>query len=181
MLPSPTHEEEFHGTSGPVHVSFPTFYHGIMQVVMPAFESVGALRNPEPMGGNNVGGNITALSIDSTTGARSYAANAYYSPNSRRGNLVVLTGAEVTKILIEGLTAVGVDFTAGGKKYSVKASKEVVLSAGTIASPRLLELSGIGSKAVLQAAGIECKVNIPGVGEGMQDHLCEYPRIRKVL
>jgi choline dehydrogenase-like flavoprotein len=169
----PTHIDEFHGTSGPVKVSFSSWYEAIMKATIPAFEDLGVPRNREPMSGKNLGAGIVALSIDSETGTRSYAASAYYKPNAGRENMVVLTNAQATRILIEDATAVGVEFAVGEKKYSVKASREVILSAGAIASPQLLELSGVGDKQILEKYGIECKVDNPNVGENMQDHLCK--------
>jgi len=142
-----------------------------MEFVMPAFADIGVPRNVEPMSGCPVGSNIAALSIDPATGARSYSANAYYRPNSSRENLVVLTGAQTTKVLIEDFVAVGVEYLFNGKTHSARCSREVILSAGAIASPQLLELSGVGDSKLLEKYGIECKVENPNVREGMQDHL----------
>lgn len=186
MLPTPTHVPELHGTDGPLHVSFSSWYENVDKFLTPAFADIGVPRNAEPMGGSPVGSNIAALSVDPATGTRSYSANAYYRPNSNRENLVVLTGAQATKVLIEDLVAVGVEYIFDGKTHSAHCSQEVILSAGAIASPQLLELSGIGDRKLLEKYGIECKVENPNVGEGMQDHLCEcvnstmgWPRTKK--
>ncbi|RPA97277.1 alcohol oxidase [Choiromyces venosus 120613-1] len=171
MLPTPTHVPEFHGTDGPIHVSFSSWYEDIMKLPMLAFAAIGVPRNVEPMSGSNVGSGIAAHSIDPATSTRSYAANAYYKPNFSRENLVVLTSAQATKVLIEDCVAVGVEYLFDGKTHTAHASKEVILSAGAVVSPQLLELSGIGDKKLLEKYGIVCKVDNPNVGEGMQDHV----------
>jgi len=186
MFPTPTHVPEFHSTDGPIHVSFSSWQEDVMKFLMPAFADIGVPRNVEPMSGCPVGSNIAALSIDPATGTRSYSANAYYRPNSSRENLVVLTGAQATRVLIEDFVVVGVEYLFDEKTHSARCSKEVILSAGAIASPQLLELSGVGDRELLERYGIECKVENPNVGEGMQDHLSEcanaaveWPRAKK--
>ena len=83
----------------------------------------------------------------------------------------MLTEALASKVILEGNTATGVEFTHGEQKQTVKASKEVILSGGVINSPQLLELSGIGDPGVLEAAGVECKVKNERVGANFQDHV----------
>ena len=107
-------------------------------------------------------------------GVRSSTANAYLRPAMQRSNLTVITHALVHKVLLEDKTAVGIRYERKGKITEVKASKEVILSAGPIGSPHLLQLSGIGPKNVLEQAGIEIKHDLPGVGENLQDHLEFY-------
>ncbi|WP_077338701.1 choline dehydrogenase [Pseudocolwellia agarivorans] len=107
-------------------------------------------------------------------GVRSSTANAYLRPAMSRSNLTVVTHALVHKVLLEGKKAVGVRYERKGKVVDVKANKEVVLSAGPIGSPHLLQLSGIGPKAALEAANIEVKHDLPGVGQNLQDHLEFY-------
>ncbi|WP_076418945.1 choline dehydrogenase [Colwellia sp. UCD-KL20] len=107
-------------------------------------------------------------------GVRSSTANAYLRPAMSRSNLTVVTHALVHKVLLEGKKAVGVRYERKGKVVDVKANKEVILSAGPIGSPHLLQLSGIGPKATLEAANIEVKHDLPGVGQNLQDHLEFY-------
>lgn len=108
--------------------------------------------------------------------SRSYAANAYYKPNAGRPNLKVLTNALATKVIFDGykeeapLVATGVNFTTKGQSCIVKAKREVILSAGVVQSPQLLELSGIGSAALLNSFGIKVLADNPHVGENLQDH-----------
>lgn len=102
---------------------------------------------------------------------------SYYTPNSDRCNLFVFTAAHATSILwnssnqTSNATASGVSFYSNGTNYTVNASKEVILSAGSIGSPWLLELSGVGSPDLLNGLGIEPVVDLPTVGENMQDHI----------
>ena len=111
-------------------------------------------------------------------GVRWSAANAYLKPALQRPNLEVITGALSQRILLEGKRASGVEFIRGGNKQSLSARREVILSAGPIASPHLLQLSGIGPAAVLQQAGIDVVHDLPGVGENLQDHLEFYFQFR---
>ncbi|HUV23582.1 MAG TPA: choline dehydrogenase [Gammaproteobacteria bacterium] len=111
-------------------------------------------------------------------GVRWSTANAYLKPAMRRPNLKVITGALSQRILLEGRRATGVEFLRGGARQVVNARREVILSAGPIASPHLLQLSGIGPGAVLQQAGIDVVQDLPGVGENLQDHLEFYFQFR---
>ncbi len=111
-------------------------------------------------------------------GVRWSTANAYLKPALDRPNLKVITGALSQRILLEGKRATGVEFVRDGGKQILGANREVILSAGPIASPHLLQLSGIGPGAVLQQAGIEVIHDLPGVGENLQDHLEFYFQFR---
>lgn len=107
-------------------------------------------------------------------GVRSSASREYLDPIKSRKNLTIVTGALAEKVLLDGKKAVGVEYSINGNKTSAKASKEVVLSAGSIGSPHLLQLSGIGDSDTLTAAGVEVKHHLPGVGQNLQDHLEFY-------
>jgi choline dehydrogenase len=111
-------------------------------------------------------------------GRRWSTANGYLKPVLRRSNLSVITGALTQRILLENRRATGVEFLRSGSPQTLKARREVILSAGPIASPQLLQLSGIGPGAVLQQAGIEVVHDLPGVGENLQDHLEFYFQFR---
>ena len=111
-------------------------------------------------------------------GVRWSTANAYLKPALQRPNLTVITGALSQRILLEGKRATGVEFIRDGNKKILSAEREVILSAGPIASPHLLQLSGIGPGAVLQQAGVEVLHDLPGVGENLQDHLEFYFQFR---
>jgi len=107
-------------------------------------------------------------------GVRSSASREYLDPIKARSNLSIVTGALVEKVLLEGKKAIGVQYRVKGRKITAKASKEVVLSAGSIGSPHLLQLSGIGDRDTLNAAGVELIHHLPGVGQNLQDHLEFY-------
>jgi choline dehydrogenase len=112
--------------------------------------------------------------VDPKHKRRSYAAREYYEPNAGRSNLSVLTNALVSKIQMEKTgdeaKATGVQFVVDGTTHTVKTKKEVIVCGGVINSPQILELSGIGSSAVLQSAGVELVIENAGVGENLNDH-----------
>ncbi|TLY79679.1 MAG: choline dehydrogenase, partial [Gammaproteobacteria bacterium] len=107
-------------------------------------------------------------------GRRCSAANAYLRPAMRRSNLTVRTQALATRVLLEGLRAVGIRYQRGGALHEVRVRREVILCAGPINSPQLLMLSGIGPQRELAAHGIGVVRELPGVGENLQDHLEFY-------
>ena len=107
-------------------------------------------------------------------GVRWSTANAYLRPAMKRANLTVITHALVHKVLLEGKTAVGIRYEVKGQLTDVRCNNEVVLSAGSIGSPHILQLSGIGKADTLAKAGIEQLHELPGVGENLQDHLEFY-------
>ena len=104
-------------------------------------------------------------------GARSSTAAAFLDPARDRSNLTVRYGAEVTRVLLQGTRAVGVAYVQGGQARQARAAREVIVSAGSFLSPKLLMLSGIGPAAQLRAHGIEVAADLPGVGQNLQDHL----------
>jgi len=119
-----------------------------------------------------------AMHMTVKNGVRWSTANAYLKPARNRPNLQVISGALTQRILLEGKKATGVEFLKGGKLHTVSANRELVLSAGSIASPHLLQLSGIGPATVLKNAGIDVRHDLPGVGENLQDHLEFYFQFR---
>jgi len=111
-------------------------------------------------------------------GERCSAARAYLKPAMRRANLEVRTRALTRRVLLEGKKAIGVEYERGGKIMRAHAKREVILSAGVINSPQLLQLSGVGPAKVLKDAGVEVVHDLPGVGENLQDHLEFYFQFR---
>jgi choline dehydrogenase-like flavoprotein len=103
-------------------------------------------------------------------GERFSAAKAYLSPNLSRPNLQVITGAMTTRVLFEGRRAVGVEVRVGAQTQQLRAQREVLLSAGALQSPQLLQLSGVGPGAMLQQHGIAVVHDLPGVGANLHDH-----------
>lgn len=103
-------------------------------------------------------------------GVRWSTANAYLKPAMSRPNLTVITHAMTRRILLDGKRATGVEYDHQGQTHTARAAREVLISAGPIAAPHLLQRSGIGPAAVLQAAGVPVLHDLPGVGENLQDH-----------
>ena len=107
-------------------------------------------------------------------GVRSSASREYLDPVKSRSNLTVITGALAQKVILDGKKATGIEYKVNGNVQTAHAAKEVVLSAGPIGSPHILQLSGIGDKDILEKAGVEVKHHLPGVGQNLQDHLEFY-------
>ena len=167
--------EKWHGSDGPIHTSFNDWYMPLEEeFAEAAYEVTGTKKTiKDAWSGDHMGfySSLGAVDRSDDAGTRSYAATGYIKPNLNRSNLKVLVEAQATKILLDGNAATGVEFVHQGKKYQASASKEVVLSAGVIQTPQLLELSGIGDPNVLQKAGVQCVVENKGVGANFQDHV----------
>ncbi|KAH9023899.1 alcohol oxidase [Lactarius pseudohatsudake] len=164
-----------HGLEGPLEVSYPVLPSGLEKPFVEAAKALGINSVPEPLAGNTSGIWTTPVTIRPASRTRSYAANMYYEPNASRSNLSVLTSAHVARISLskgsDGATAEGVMFIHDGKEYQALVNKTVVLSAGTILSPQVLELSGIGDPDVLRKADVGVVVDLPGVGNNIQEHV----------
>jgi choline dehydrogenase len=111
------------------------------------------------------------LQYNTRRGQRRHAADNYLRPAMQRANLHVATGALAQRIVFEGKRAVGLTYRKGNELHTVRARREVLLAAGAVQSPQLLELSGIGNGDVLQRAGVPVLHHLPGVGENLRDHL----------
>ncbi|CUA70878.1 Oxygen-dependent choline dehydrogenase [Rhizoctonia solani] len=165
------------GINGPIGSSYNAWYSDVTTPYAQSLLKLGIPANLDPDSGNAFGIYNCAMSVNRTTGKRSYSASTYYAYNAERSNFVVLTGGQATKInfanaTVEGnLVTTGVSFVSGSTTYTVNARKEVILSAGSLQSPQLLELSGIGNSTILRQFGITPLVNLPGVGENLQDHV----------
>ncbi|THH16221.1 hypothetical protein EW146_g4381 [Bondarzewia mesenterica] len=166
-----------HGESGPIKLSYNNFIPDPVKRAVAAANALGIRSNVNPDGGNATGFSSPLRAVDPQTGTRSSVVTAYFEPSAQRGNLVVLTGAQATRIVFDeksksstaGLKAIGVNFIAGGSNHTVVAKKEVIVSTGTFKTPQILELSGIGDRSLLEKYGIEVLVDLPGVGENLQD------------
>jgi len=123
-----------------------------------------------------------AMHMTVRNGVRASTANAYLKPARGRANLTVVTGALTERVILEGKHAVGVAYQRGSENRTAArtamAAHEVILAAGSIGSPQILQLSGIGPGAVLRAAGVAVAHDLPGVGENLQDHLEVYFQFR---
>ncbi|THH12964.1 hypothetical protein EW146_g7214 [Bondarzewia mesenterica] len=166
-----------HGLNGSLPIGYNNFYPPVIAAGVTAANTLGVPTNSDPDSGNSADFSVAARSVDPATGLRSTATSAYLAPILSRENLLVLTGAQVTKVGFtqeEGgeLTADCVHFVASeGNQWSgyVKAEKEIILAAGPLKTPQILELSGVGNKKLLQSLGIETVIDLPGVGENLQD------------
>ncbi len=162
--------------AGPVKVSYPRHASTLAKAWLDAFEELEYPVKNESITKTGRGGYINASTIDPDAGTRSYAASAFCSDAVRqRNNLVVITSALVEKIRLhrtgDSVTATGVQYVKSGVRHIAHTSKQVILAAGTFHSPKILELSGIGSAPLLRNHGITPIIHIPFVGENIQDKM----------
>ncbi len=158
------------GSGGPLRVIDPSSQvHPQCETFLDAAEQAGHARTADYNGEVKEG--VATYQITTRSGVRESAATAFLAPAMRRGNVAVVTGAVVTRILLEDGRATGVEYVRAGKTETVKANGEVILSAGAINSPALLQLSGIGPGALLSERGVPVVSNMPAVGRNLQDHL----------
>jgi choline dehydrogenase len=162
---------EWRGTGGPVHVSdVSAQVHPLCETFLRAGEEMGWARSADINGASSEG--VTINQITTRNGLRESASSAYLRPALERANLTVRTGAHATRLLFKGRTAIGLHYVKDGAMLECRARREVILSAGSINSPQLLQLSGIGPGPALLALGIESVAELPAVGQHLQDHLC---------
>lgn len=163
--------DQWHGTTGPLHVEHladmeeknplsEAFLEAGQQAGMPLAEDVN----------RGVQDGISYFQINTKDGTRCNTARSFLKDALDRPNLTVATNASVRKILMEGKHARGVRHVQHGQQKEALANRAVILSAGAIASPQLLELSGIGNPEILKAHGVEPLHDLPGVGENLQEH-----------
>ncbi len=162
---------QWRGAGGPLHVSdVARHVHPLCETYLRAGVQMGLVRNPDINGESNEG--VALNQITTRDGLRASSSTAYLRPALRRANLRVETGAQVSKILFDGTRAAGVAYTRHGQTHHCRARREVIVSAGSINSPQLLQLSGVGPGAALQSLGIAVVADSPAVGQHLQDHLC---------
>lgn len=168
-------EAPWRGTSGPLHITRGARDNPLHDAFVRSAEAAGYAATPDYNGYRQEGFGPADMTV--WKGRRWSAANAYLKPALTRGNVRLVTSAMVERILFEGGRAVGVAYVRGGAQYEARANAEVVLSAGAINSPAILQRSGIGPGKVLQAAGVTPIVTRDGVGANLQDHLEVYFQI----
>jgi len=169
--------DEYRNQNGPLSVNNGNnMQNPLYNAFIEAGEQAGYMKTEDYNGRQQEG--FGAMHMTVKNGVRWSTANAYLKPVLNRPNLRVIKRALTQRILLEGKKATGVEFLRGGKVQTVKANRELILSAGSIASPHLLQLSGIGPAEVLKSAGIEVKHDLAGVGENLQDHLEFYFQFR---
>jgi choline dehydrogenase len=162
---------EYRGTGGPLHVSMPRGdkRHPGAQMFMEASVALGYKETPDFNGAVMEGPAWVNMNVRDQR--RQSTAVAFLKPAMARRNLTVLTDAPVLKLLFEGSRCVGVSYLHDGKPRTVRADREVVMSAGAVDSPRLLMLSGVGPADELRKLGIKPVANLRGVGRNLQDHV----------
>ena len=172
-----------HGTTGPLHYSYPGFILDIVGLWTATLDWIGIPRSPDANGGFGAGAFIATSAINPANWTRSYSRSAYIDPLPSRPNLDILPNATVTRIIFSGnttlsdgtvaLNASAVEWAVNvnSPRKQVKVNKEVIVCGGAIGSPSLLMHSGIGPKDVLIKAGVAVQYHLPGVGQHLQDHI----------
>jgi len=157
------------GVGGPLKVSQFTGRTELAEAVIAACGRLGLTRKDDINRLDHEG--VAYLTYTIRDGIRQSAAQAFLTPARSRTNLSVITDAQVTRVLFDGTRAVGVEARAGGQLQRVEASREVILSAGALESPRLLQLSGVGDAGHLKLVGVQPVAHNPGVGQNLREHL----------
>ena len=161
--------DDYHNADGPLGVAMPKAVLPVADAFIRAAQQAGIPYNPDFNGAAQAG--IGYYQLTQKNLRRSSAVTAFLEPARQRPNLTVWTGAEATKIRLEGQRAVGVELTQAGSLQFIRACQEVLVTSGAIGSPRLLMLSGIGPAEHLRALGILVAHDLPGVGCNLQDHI----------
>jgi choline dehydrogenase len=158
-----------HGEGGEWRVERQRLSWEILDAFRDAMGEAGIPKIPDFNRGDNEGSSL--FEVNQKRGVRWNASKAFLRPAMRRSNLAVLTNSQAQRLRFEGKRASGVEFSQGGEELYAAARIETVLAAGSIGSPQLLQLSGVGPAALLREHGIAVAYESPGVGENLQDHL----------
>jgi choline dehydrogenase len=167
-------EDEYRGGDGPVGTCNGNDMkrNPLYQAFIDAGKEAGYPETEDYNGYQQEGFGPMHMTVDK--GVRASTSNAYLRRALKRSNLTLIKGVVARKIVLDGVQATGIEYQKSGKVFKALANKEVISSAGSIGSPQLLQLSGIGPKAVLEQAGVLVKHDLPGVGQNLQDHLEVY-------
>lgn len=166
----------YRGNSGPVEVTRVRMRLEALDDFLKAAEAAGHQANPDYNGERQQG--VSLAQVNQRRGFRCNTARAYLVPARKRKNLTIHTGATVTRVRIDGTRATGVEYRYKGRRLEARAAAEVILSAGSLTSPKLLLLSGVGPADHLQSLGIDVRVNQPAVGTNLQEHAYALMRYR---
>ncbi len=161
--------DDYHGGDGPLHVADPTERYEIVDAFIDACVEAGVPRTADFNGRLQEGAGYYQLTAHN--GRRCSAARAYLAPIRGRANLAIITLAQARRILFDGARAVGIEYERDGRREIAHCDGEILLSAGAINSPQLLQLSGIGDPDLLKGVGIGIVHAQPSVGANLQDHL----------
>ncbi len=167
-------EDEYRGRDGPLQVTDLTEGGPLYDCLMAAAKEVGIPYNEDYNGAVQEGVSMTQVSIRG--GRRMSTARCYLDPAKNRSNLTIVTGAHTDGLTFDGNRCTGVRYTVNGAQQEAQAGREVVVSAGAVNSPQILELSGIGQPELLKRHGIEVRHALDGVGENLRDHYA--PRMK---
>jgi len=159
----------YHGADGPLWCSDIEEKHELMEAIIRGAGDLGIPRNDDFNGAAQEG--VGYYQLSTRHGWRCSTATAYLKPARRRPNLRVETDAHAGVVVFDGVRAVGIRYEQHGRAHEVRAAKEVILAAGALRSPQLLQLSGVGPAALLQTHGVPLVKDLPGVGANLQDHL----------
>jgi len=160
----------YHGTGGPLKVSHLGHHCAMSRAFVKALQEAGYPYNPDFNGAAQRGVGFMQHTIDPVTRRRCSARQAFLEPVLGDARLTVVTVAAATGLIIEQGRATGVRYVEGGARKEARASAEIILTAGAYITPKLLMLSGIGPAAQLREHGIDVRVDLPGVGQNLQDH-----------
>ena len=160
--------DRLRGGEGPLNVADMREHHELVDAFIAAGVACGYPHNPDYNGDDQTG--FGYYQVTQANGRRESAADAFLHPVRHRPNLQIITHAHATRLLLDGKRVVGVVYDRNGTACEVRADRSVCLTAGAVQSPQLLELSGIGDPARLQALGIEVNHALAGVGENYRDH-----------
>ncbi|KDN67756.1 putative GMC oxidoreductase [Colletotrichum sublineola] len=167
------YDASYWGDSSDIYAGWPRFYYPGVTPLLEAFKEIDGVEFPSDSGAGKAGVFWFPTLMDPRTVTRSYAGTGHYlNVNATRPNYHLLINTQVRRLLVDDeLSATGVEFPlANNTLLTVNAKKEVILSAGTIHTPHILQLSGIGPKKILEAGGIDVRVDLPGVGQNFHDH-----------
>lgn len=167
---------EYHGFKGELNVTNPQDINQLARTFVKAGAAANLPENTDFNAESQLG--LGIYNVKQNRGVRVSSYTAFVEPILQRPNLTVLTHTEVFKLQIEQDRVTGVEIEHEGVRSVLQCKREVILTAGTIASPRILLASGIGNQAELQALGLECKQHLPGVGENLQDHVDSMVTVR---
>ncbi len=161
-------DDPWRGKGGPLHTADGPERAEVLDAIMDAAEECGYPKNPDYNSGNQEG--FGYFQVTQKNGRRWSTAKAFLEPALTRPNLDLEINAHTTAVILEGTRAVGIRWRRDGTEHEARAGREVILCAGAVQSPQLLELSGIGDATRLRDLGIEVAHHLPGVGENYQDH-----------
>ena len=160
--------DRLRGRNGPIEVVHSSKLCPFYDLFIASANAAGIPWNPDYLGASQFG--VAMAQLTARRGKRHSTATQYLAPARSKRNLTIVGGAHATRLIVEQQRCIGVQFQRDGKSQNVRATREVIVSCGTINSPKLLELSGIGNPDILRSLGIEVVHALPGVGENLRDH-----------